>query len=401
MTVASRGVVGGIALVMIIAMSCRFGEAAEWSAEPSFTLRGDFNSNLLLTPGQHDPVWGMWESPGVKFGGSTESLQVSGRAAAEFVQYYGESDQKLTNLYFPLLVQYTTSRETFGFDGGFTRDNTLMGEARQTGVVLSFTQRNLWNLAPSWTHALTERLSLQAGYQYSKASYENGLQLGLVDYTVHSGSGGIQYQATEVDQISFTGSFTKFHAPQSNDLVSDISTGQISLTHNFSETISGTLAGGVSYVHSTVQPPSGQVSDDQTLGIGNANLKKTWDDAYVQLEVSRQINPSGFGFLIQTDKVGMTLSKDITERWATSLNAFALWSTGITSKATPPGTFFPQNRYVNINPRVTWKFSQWGQIDFMYTYVHRHIEVSTNDTAFANIASIMLTYTPPKLTVGR
>jgi len=381
-------------------MGGRKAHAAEWFAEPSITLRGDYNTNLLLAAGQHDSVWGLWESPGVKFAGATESLQVSGRAAADFVQYFGGSDQRLTNLYFPLSVDYKTERETFGFDGGFTRDNTLMGEARQTGIVLAFTQRNLWNLAPSWTHALTERLSLQAGYQYSKATYEDGARLGLVDYTVNTGSGTLQYQATQADQVSLTGSFTNFSAPQSNDLSSDISTGQISLTHNFSETISGTVAGGVSYVHSTIKPPSGSVSDDQTLGIGNASLKKTWDDAYVQLDVSRQINPSGFGFLIQTDRIGMTLSKDFTERWTTSLDAFALWATGITSKATPAGTF-PESRYVTINPRVTWKFSQWGHVDFVYNYVNRHVDTTPTTTAFANIASIMLTYTPPKLTVGR
>src|SRR5262245_51868868 len=228
MMIALRTLAGGIALLMVVAVSYRSGTAAEWSVEPTITLRGDYNTNLLLTADQHDPVWGMWESPGVKFAGSTESLQVSGRAAADFVQYYGGGDQRLTNLYFPLSVEYTTARDTFSFDGGFTRDNTLMGEARQTGVVLAFTQRNLWNLAPSWTHALTERLSLQAGYQYSKATYENGASLGLVNYTVNTGSWTLQYQATQADQVSLTGSFTNFSAPQSNDLSSDISTGQLS-----------------------------------------------------------------------------------------------------------------------------------------------------------------------------
>src|SRR5262245_35946849 len=278
MTIASTRLLGGIGLMMALIIWHTRGESAEWSAEPSITVRGEYNSNLVLIPGPHDETWSIWASPGVKFAGSTENLEVSGRAAADFVQYYGGTDRSLTNLYFPLAVRYRTQRETFSFDGGFTRDNTLMGELRQTGVVLAFTQRNLWNLAPSWTHALTERLSLQAGYQYSKATYEDGARLGLVDYTVNTGSGTLQYQATQADQVSLTGSFTNFSAPQSNDLSSDISTGQISLTHNFSETISGVLAAGVSYIHSTINPPSGRVSDDQTLGIGNASLKKTWDD---------------------------------------------------------------------------------------------------------------------------
>jgi hypothetical protein len=393
-------VVGGIGLVMAMSSIMSRGDAAEWSAEPSVTLRGDYNTNLTLTALPHEAVWGLWASPGVKFAGSTENLEVSGRAASDFVQYYGGSNRTLTNLYFPLSVKYTTARETFSFDGGFTRDNTLMGEARQTGVVLNFTQRNLLSLGPSWTHALTEQLSAKAGYQYTNTTYEDGLRLGLVNYTVNTGSGGLQYQPTEMDQVNVTGSYTNFHAPQSNDLTSEIYSGQLSLTHNFTETITGTLGGGPTYVQSAINAGSTRLSDHRTLGIGSANLRKAWDDAFIQIEASRQINPSGFGLLVQTDKIGATLSKDFTEQWTVSISAFQLWASALSSNAAQVKNF-PENRYVNVNPQVTWKFSQWGQVAFMYTYVNRHVEVSSNSTSFANIASVVLTYTPPKLTVGR
>ena len=180
--------------MMALASFSPRGEAAEWSAEPSLSVRGEYNGNLLLTSLPHDETWGHWVSPGVKFAGSTENLEVSGKAGADFVSYYGGVDQSITNMDFPLSVKYRTERETFGLDGGFTRDNTLMGELLQTGVVLSFTQRNYWNVSPSWTHALTERLSVQALYQYAEAAYENGARLGLVDYTTQSGSAGLAYR---------------------------------------------------------------------------------------------------------------------------------------------------------------------------------------------------------------
>lgn len=374
------------------------GEAAEWSAEPSVTVRGEYNSNLLMVSKDRDDTWGHWTSPGVKFAGSTENLEVSGRAAADFVSYYGGTDRNLTNLYFPLSVRYTAQQETLNFDGGFTRDNTLMGELRQTGVVLSFTQRNQWNLAPSWTHNFSERFAVQAGYQFSDTAYEDGARLGLVDYTIHGGSGGLQYLPTERDQIRLSGSYTNFHAPQGGNLRSQIYTGQLSLTHEFSESISGSIGGGPSFVRSTTGTGQFRLSDGQTVWVASAMLKKKWDDASVQLDLSREIFPSGFGFLIRTDRAGVTLTKNVSEEWTASLSTSVLFASSVTSEATPIS--FPTNRYVNLSPSVTWKFSPWWNLAITYTYAQRHVQVG-NETAIGNVAGVMLTYFPPKWSVGR
>jgi hypothetical protein len=71
-------------------------------------------------------------------------------------------------------MSYRWDRSTFGFEGGFTRDNTLMGELKQTGLVVGFTQRNLWTATPTWTLGITERLNWQIGYQFLDAAYEDG-----------------------------------------------------------------------------------------------------------------------------------------------------------------------------------------------------------------------------------
>lgn len=393
----SRALIGGAGLFMCYGALISEGRAAEWSAEPSLGVKGEYNSNLLLTSLPHDEVWGHWVSPGVKFAGSTEALEISGRAAADFVRYYGGTERSLTNLSFPLSVRYQAERETFNLEGGFTRDNTLMGELQQTGVVLSFTQRNLWNLSPSWTHALTERLSVQAGYQYSNATYENGLSLGLVNYTIQGGSGGLLYHLTERDQVQVTGSYTNFHAPQANGLRSEIYGGQVSLTHYLSESITAVLSGGPQFVTSTVNI-TGAPRTQQTVWVFNGTLRKKWDDAAIQLEVAREIFPSGFGLLLQTDRVGVTVSKDLTERLTASLGAHVLLASSVATQA--GAVSFPENRYVNVSPHVTWKPSEWWALDLSYTYAHRHVD-SLNETAVGNIATVMLTYFPPKLTVGR
>ena len=395
--ITSRVVFGGLALLMLISMS-RKAEGAEWSAEPSLSVRGVYNSNLILTSAPHSDSWGHWVSPGVKFAGATENLEVSGKAAADFVSYYGGVDQSFTNLYFPLAMKYRTERETFALDGGFTRDNTLMGELRQTGVVLSFTQRNYWNVAPSWTHALTEQWSVQAGYQYTNATYENGARLGLVDYTTNSGSAGLSYRMSEKDQWQATGILTDFKAPQASDLHSTIYGGDLSWSHDFTETITGSLSGGARMVTSSTDVGSTQVEDSQIVWVGHLNLQKKWDDATVTLDGSRDVYPSGFGLLVRTSRVGIGLTKDITERVTLSLDGAVFFVESVASQDTP--TSLPLNRYISVTPAVRWKMSDWWALDVNYTYQQRDVE-SFNETAFSHAAMISLTYYPPKWTVGR
>jgi hypothetical protein len=79
---ASR--VGACAAWLVIGGYGGAARAAEWSAEPSVIMRGDYNSNLTLTSAPHSEVWGERVSPGVKFQGSTENLEVSGNAAADY-----------------------------------------------------------------------------------------------------------------------------------------------------------------------------------------------------------------------------------------------------------------------------------------------------------------------------
>jgi long-subunit fatty acid transport protein len=116
------------------------------------------------------------------------------------------------------------------------------------------------------------------------------------------------------------------------------------------------------------------------------------------MAVSREILPSGFGLLVQTERVGVTLSKDLTERLTLSLSGQVYLTSSVESKVAPNA--LPENRFVNVTPQLTWKIDQWWAVDVSYTYGRRDVE-SFNQFAISNAATVMLTYYPPKFTVGR
>jgi len=373
-------------------------QGAEWSAEPSMTIKGEYSDNLTLTPLPHKDVIGYWTSPQARLKGATEHFDLSGAIAADFVNYSGGQNINLTNLNFPLSMHYQATHDTFGLDGAITRDNTLMGELQQTGLVLNFTQRNLRTVNPTWNHALTERATLQTGYQYTDVTYSDGLRLGLVNYSTHSANSGISYQLTERDQVDAVGYFVTFSAPGAA-LHSQFYGGQLSAKHRFGERLTATVSGGLRNIESTTTNAGGvRLRDQELVWLFNADITQQFERGSIAGTCSRNINPSGFGLLIRTELCGVTFSFLVSETLTLGLSGQVYWVNPIDSQGTAAS--FPSNRYFRVNPTARWKIAENWLLSLSYSYAQRDIH-SLNQEAHANGTMLMLTYTLPKLSVSR
>lgn len=384
--------------------------AAEWSASPSLSVKGAYNSNLLLSSG-NNAVFGYWITPTVKFKGATESLDVEGETRADFVHYFGDQDREFTNAYFPLRASYRLERHTLGFEGGFTRDNTLRGELQQTGLVLGFTQRNLWTAVPTWRVGITERLSWQSRYQFLDAQYQNGQKFGLADYQVHGVVAGPTYNVSELDQIHVTGELTMVRIPLAG-LHSTYYGAQGGWTHDFGHELTGSISGGGRLVNSTQDLPAipgflgillgrtadSSVTSHEIVWVFRGFLRKQFERSMVEVEGSREINPSGFGRLLQTDRVGGSFSHNLTETLTASLQGALYFVSGIATS----GTSRPlnQTRFFSVGPTLSWRFAQWWSVDVSYTYGERAVD-GLDQRNGANSTFIMLTYTGDKWSVSR
>lgn len=367
-------------------------EAEEWSLSPSLGVKGIYNSNLLLTTLPHHDTYGYWVTPAMEWAGKTERLDVSSRLAADFVGYLGGEDRHFTNVVAPLSVRYRTEKDLFGFNGGFTRDNTLLSELQATGVVLQFAQRNQWTFNPTWSRALTEKLSVQSGVQLSDTTYDTER---LADHRVVAGSGGLQYQLSERDQIQLTGSYTDFRTTDSHVPFQATFPGiNMSLTHAFDESLTGTVYGGPRFLSSSTQTPVGSVDANETVWLAGASMTKRFERAAVQVMFARDLSPSGFGLLIQTNRGEFSGSYDVSEKLTCELNVVGVLTTGKAGTAIS-GTF-PENRYLSVAPKVMWQFLEWWRAEASYMYRWRDID-SAVSSAESHATTLMVTYSPPQL----
>lgn len=368
-------------------------QAAEWSVAPSLGAKGVYNSNLLLTPLPHHETYGYWVTPAVELSGNTERLDMSSRVAADVVGYFGGEDRQFTNVFVPVSIRYRTEKDVIGFTGGLNRDNTLISELQATGVVLQFAQRNQWTFNPTWTRSLTEKVSFQSGMQFSDTTYESAR---LVDYRLLGGSGGVLYQVTERDQVHLSGTYVDFHTTDSPSPFRASFPGvDLSVTHAFSESLTGTVHGGPRFLHSNSQVSGANITTDDTVWLAGASLRKSFERAALQVAFARDLVPSGFGLLIQTNRAEASGSYDFSETLACSVNVVGVLTSGKTRVAI--GGVFPDSSYVSVAPKLSWKFREWWQAEVSYMYRWRDIDTQA-DSASSHGTTFMVTYYPPKRT---
>lgn len=354
-----------------------------------------YTDNLFLTQLPHDPTYGYWISPGAEFSGKTERFELSGKAAVDFVDLYGGEQTRYTNMFLPLTMKYRTAQDELSFTGGFTRDNTLMGELLETGLVIRFTQRNLWTVNPTWTHMITEKFGFQTSFQFNDATYQDGIRLGLLDYQVYGGSAGLLYKLTERDDVQLSATYNNFRtASTSIGLEADYPGAMFSLTHVFNEGLKATAYGGPRFVSSTTQFGGVSQSASDTIWVYGMSLNQKFERTNIQMSLTRDIFPSGFGLLIKTDRIGAMASYDLSDTLTASLDAAGYTVAGVTNQAR--GGTLQEQRLFYLTPKLAWHFSEWWRVEASYSYRWRDVETFI-DPATSNTLMFLLTYYPPKL----
>lgn len=148
---------------------------------------------------------------------------------------------------------------------------------------------------------------------------------------------------------------------------------------------------------STTQVGGFSQTTADTIWIYGASLTQQFEQASLQLSAIRDIFPSGFGVLLQTDRIGALTTYNLTDTLTASLDASWYLVSGVTSQAR--GGTLQEQRLFYITPKLTWHFSEWWRAEASYAYRWRDSE-TLNEPVMSNTFMIMLTYYPPKLSIS-
>jgi hypothetical protein len=171
----------------------------------------------------------------------------------------------------------------------------------------------------------------------------------------------------------------------------------LSITHSFTEGLKATAYGGPRFVSSSSQNGGFSLKTDDTIWVYGASLTQQFERATLQLSVSRDIFPSGFGLLLQTDRLGAVTSYNITDTLTASLDASGYLVSGVTNQAR--GGTLSEQRLFYLTPKLAWHFSEWWRVEASYAYRWRDATTFREPVA-SNMLMLMLTYYPPKLAIS-
>ena len=391
-------------------------QSAEWSIEPSVSVREEYNDNIHLTTLPHKSVWGTSLTPAVNFSSKTEISEITGGARLNFNRYSGEPNLDSNDQIFSLLSKYKTERNTFGLNGSYVRDTTLASELISTGAVQARKQRGNLTLNPSWTTFASERTWFTLDYQLSRVKYDDAAAAGLIDYNNQTASVSAVHRLSEQDQLSGTIYYSKYETSPAN-FKSNTTGLRLGITHDFSETFTGALSLGARSTLSKVQQNAlvcpapvflcqfGFVPFEvvpfttETRSRGytlNASLNKQFETTTLSGQISREANPSANGALVQADRIGFSVANKFAPTLTGSVDASIYRSRYIGNIITSSNS-----RYYTVGPRLSWRMSEWWSLDTGYTHSRQEYDNASTAAATANSAYVLVRYDWPKLAVSR
>lgn len=411
-----------VAACMTVAMCVPLsGGAAEWSAEPSLRFAEGYHDNPSLTTQPHTSTRANIVSPKLDMGVRSEIWRIGGTAQLESRRYPGQSILDSDDRLFLLASIYRTERSSWRLNGSLRRDSLLTTEqvSPDTGLLQTQKQRESRSLNPALSWSFTERTQIQLAYQTDDVTYKDGASAGLLDYQLHSTTATLSNQLSPTDQVFLSAGYSVYSVPATSFEATGNSY-QAGFTSAFSDTLRGTLAVGVRKTDSVAQrkvteyiPECFLINGDEVCGyipIGerteirrsvrrssvlNGTLEKQFEMTRLSMTLSRTLDPSGTGDLIETDSLSLWLERPMTLKLTGILSAKAYDNRSKTSNV-----IGIDRKGYEIEPKLNWQWTrEWSAVT---SYRHVHLKRSSETRAVSgNTAYLSVAYQWPKISISR
>lgn len=392
-------------------------QAAEWAAEPSVTVREEYNDNYRLTTIDPDKVWQTTLDPRLALYRRSEvwDFMTSGRVRAS--HFAGEDGLDTVDTFLNAGVSRRFERGSIDLTAEQINDTTLQDEILDidTGITVEQVDRSQRTFSVSGQHMLTETVWIEGSVGQTNVRYDDGDRFGLLDYDYTTPSVQLVYQWTPKTQIFGTLSHSKVSYDNASALESKTNSLQIGASHDFTET--WTLSGSVGSrrtstsqtVPTAVERPGFEIfypfiydivyvpRDSESTGlVFDATLNREFETGAISLTATRSVMPSATGTDTESTRLGLTGTRRLSAKLSTALAVTYFQSStvgGVTTRA-------DNDRY-RIAPSLGWRLSEELMLNAGYAYTAVEREVSNSDKADSNSLFISLGYTWPRIAVSR
>lgn len=391
--------------------------AAEWVAEPSVTLRGEYDDNIRLTTLDHDDVWGTILDPSLKLSRRTElwDLNATGRVRAAW--YSGDEDLDTVDNFLDLAAERRFERGSLEASAGLANDTTLQNEYLDidTGLVINQIDRSRRSARLAGQYMFTEATWVEASVDYSQVEYDDGLRYGLLDYDYLTPGLRIIHQLNPKTQVFGILNHARVDYDTASELESKTDSLQLGAAYDITEVwkVSGSVGmrrtetsslvpnavprPGLEFLFPFIYDVVYETRDSETTGlVYDASLTREFETGSLKLSASRSIVPSSTGSDTETTRIDI----NGTHRFGAQLWAQLAVSYYQSDTVGDIRTRADVDRY-RIAPSLTWKLDRDLSLRAGYAYTHVKRDVAIDDTADSNMAFVSLGYSWPRMSMSR
>jgi hypothetical protein len=401
-----------VALAAAVAAAAR---ADEWVLEPSVSGRGAYNDNLQLLPSGGERAFGVSLSAALHGIVRTESRETGLELRATANRYPGKASLDTDDYSAQFAGSLASERSAWGLKASAVRDSTLQTELATTGVVLTRRQRKLLGVSPSYSRALSESLLLTLEAQASRVTYEPGA--GLIDYRTFGASASLKKSLSERLSLAASASRSRYRADDINRSDTTAFGGSIDYAADPRLKLSLQASRQRTEIErrgtALVCPLTGMI-DDPICSFFGVPLQavtlesrtQAWTQAYsagatwqfderssLAFVAGRDLNPTGSGSLVRTDRVGVALKRDFDERLSGSFDLSRLRSVFLDGPGAPA-------EYLRVAPALQWQVGPWWSISAGASYTEQRSGTPTL-RARAREAFVSAVYAWPRFSVSR
>lgn len=400
----------GTALTLaLLTAATRSAVAAEWAIDPSLAVQGVYNDNIRFVTGVDDSTSGVVLTPKVSFDRRTEISEVRSSAELRSTRYSGSDDLNTNGWLFNFNSKLQSERQIFQLDGSFNDDSVLTTEAADpdAGLASTRTKRKSSSVSPAWSWALTETTQVRIDYRYSEARYENGPAVDLYDYYQNYGGLTLSHNHSTATQTYLSLGHSDFES-EFESLESTTDTGQIGISHAFSQTLNSNLSVGKRVTHTSrfvcsvpalpfLCPPLPKfISEAKEDGlVFNGSLEKKFLRTYTRIGASRTTTASGSGSEVEADSATLAIDHRLSSRLNAGLNL-----DGSRYRAIGGNAALIDRDYFRVEPKLRWRWTEELSAELAYRYTKQEYDNQTDQTT-ANAVYLTFTYRWPKISISR
>ncbi|MCQ8180017.1 hypothetical protein NP603_02745 [Methylomonas sp. SURF-1] len=398
--------------------------ALDFLLEPDFALKERYDDNVRMQIRSTGSNLVSTISPGLMFGYLADDNEFKTNFKWNEIFYSKDADLDFSEKILNSNHVFRTDFFKTEISGKYAEESSINNQLdlandptliTESGGIQRLIPRYTKSISPSVTFILSERNSLQFGYNYTDVSFDRNTSqtapLNYSDYNFQQISATATHTYTEKLSFNLSGAYSVYDSANERAETVSFTRGfqqnsktlnyQAGLQYLFDEQTQVSVSAGIRDTETQAR----QYLKHNNLGLylsdftnssnnfghifsASLNRKQQWGN--FSINAGQQLNPASTGNQQTSTTFSARALYNLDERWSAGFSASYLLSESI---STFNNNNTSNNRtYITLSPNIRWFWSPEANFDLSYSY--REQDYQSNQIAIGNSVQLQFSYQP-------